>query len=648
MSTVSQKIVMAIAGLLVVVSQGFAEVGDGWGYYGGNEKGAQYSSADQINLKNVTKLKEAWRFRTGEMSQGSKDGYSFQATPIIVRGTMYVSTGSGIIIAIDPKEGTERWRYDPKLDRTKHTSETANRGVTSWIDSSRNDGDECFHRIYVGTLDSRLISVDGATGKPCADFGINGEVDLSKDVRLVESNSFEYSVTSPPVIVGDTIITGSSIGDNRGVELELGIVRGFNARTGQLLWGFDPIPRNESNPVYSTWRPEEAKKSGAANAWAPLSVDSELGIVYVPTGSVSPDFYGGEREGDNRYANSLVALDASNGTVIWHQQLVHHDVWDYDLPAQPTLVDLERDGKIIPAVIQATKMGMLFTFNRLTGEPVFEIEERPVPQGGVMGEHLSKTQPFPVAPPPLVSHAPVTADDAFGLVLFDKWDCERQFESLRSEGIYTPPSLQGTIMMPAYAGGFNWGGIAFDPNSQVVVVNTIEMPNVVQLIKRDGFMAQARSGEYPESEFARQTGTPYGMRRQLIMSPLGIPCSQPPWGRLAAVDMRLGKILWQVPFGTIEDIAPAFVPNLKLGVPGIGGPIITAGGIVFIGAAVDDYLRAFDVKTGEELWKGRLPAGGQATPMTYIIDGKQYVVIAAGGHKDAGTTPGDYVVAFSL
>jgi quinoprotein glucose dehydrogenase len=293
-------------------------------------------------------------------------------------------------------------------------------------------------------------------------------------------------------------------------------------------------------------------------------------------------------------------------------------------------------------------MGLLFTFNRVTGEPIFEIEERPVPQGGVMGEHLSPTQPFPVAPPPLLSHAPVTADDAFGLVLFDKWSCERQFESLRSEGIYTPPSLEGTIMMPAYSGGFNWGGVAFDPETQVAVVNTIEMPNVVQLIRRDDFLPRARSGEHPGSEFARQTGTPYGMRREIILSPLGVPCSQPPWGRLAAVDMTEGKILWQVPFGTIEDIAPAFVPNLELGVPGIGGPIVTAGGIIFIGAAVDDYLRAFDVKTGKELWKGRLPAGGQATPMTYIVNGKQYVVIAAGGHKSFGTTPGDYVVAFSL
>ncbi|MBQ75841.1 MAG: hypothetical protein CMQ20_12580 [Gammaproteobacteria bacterium] len=371
-------------------------------------------------------------------------------------------------------------------------------------------------------------------------------------------------------------------------------------------------------------------------------------MVYIPTGTVSPDFYGGEREGDNRYANSLVALDARTGAVVWHQQLVHHDVWDYDLPAQPTLADLKHDGKVIPAVIQGTKMGMLFTFNRVTGEPVFAIEERPVPQGGVLGEHLSKTQPFPVAPPPLVSHAAISEDDAFGLVLVDKWDCARQIKPLRSDGIYTPPSLEGSIIKPGYGGGINWGGIAFDPERQIAVAKTLTLPVVVQLIKREELASVYKSNKYPDSQFARQTGTPYGMRRELLMSFLGASCGQAPWGQLSAVDMVLGEILWQVPLGTIEDLAPAFVPNLELGTAGLGGPIITAGGLAFIGTAMDDYLRAFDLKTGREVWKGRLPAGGQATPMTYMLDGKQYVVIAAGGHPVVGTTLGDYVVVFSL
>ncbi len=639
---------MAWLSALFLAGQVFAETQVGWEYYGSTEKGTRYSTATQINLANVTKLQEVWRYRSGEMSQGSVDGYSFQATPILVRGLLYISTGSGIIIAVDPVEGTEVWRYDPKLDRTRATSETANRGVTSWVDSTREEGDLCFHRIYVGTLDSRLISVDGETGKACTDFGDAGELDLSRNVRLVESDAYDYSVTSPPVIVGDSIIVGSSIGDNGGVELEYGIVRSFDARTGELRWRFDPIPRNKDDPMYTSWQADQVAKTGAANAWAPLSVDTKLGLVYVPTGSASPDFYGGERLGDNRYANSLVALNANTGEIVWYQQLVHHDVWDYDLPAQPTLVELKHGEDLISAVIQATKMGMLFTFNRLTGEPVFDIEERQVPQGGVPGEHLSRTQPFPVAPPPLMSHAPVTAGDAFGFLLLDEWACARQFKALRSQGIYTPPSLEGTIMMPAYTGGVNWGGIAFDSVRQIAVVNTLEIPAVVQLIERKNLMPVYQSGDFPDSEFARMAGTPYGMRREIIMSPLGVPCGKPPWGRLAAVDMVEGKILWQVPLGTIEDLAPALVPDLELGVPGIGGPMVTASGIVFIGAAADDYLRAFDLRNGKELWRGRLPAGGQATPMTYVVDDRQYVVIAAGGHRGAGTTPGDYLIAYSL
>jgi len=634
--------------LLTLPTPGGENHAGSWSHYGGSEKGLQHTSLNQINKSNVTQLKEAWRYRTGELSQDARSGYSFQTNPILVRNTLYLSTGSGIIIALDPVQGTEKWRYDPELDRSRSTSETANRGVSSWIDNTRKEGEACYHRIYIGTLDSRLISVDGSNGKPCADFGMNGELDLSKDVRLVQRDSYEYSVTSPPVIVGDILISGSSIGDNSAVELERGIVRGFDARTGALLWSFDPIPRNESDPAFAGWNANEAIRNGAANAWAPLSADSALGLVYVPTGSASPDFYGGEREGDNLYANSLVALDVKTGAVRWYQQLVHHDVWDYDLPSQPTLVELERNGTTIPAVIQATKTGLIFTFNRITGEPIFEIEERSVPQDGVPGEHLSKTQPFPVAPPPLLSHVKVTADDAWGMLLFDEWNCEKQFEALRSEGIYTPPSLQGTIMLPSYIGGVNWGGVAFHPGKQIAVVRVTEVANVVQLIKREEFVAEARSGKYPDSQYTAQSGTPYGMRREVLTSPLGTPCTKPPWGWIKAIDMREGKILWQVPHGTIEDLAPAPVPNLELGVPGIGGPMTTAGDLIFIAAAMDDYLRALDIANGEELWKARLPAGGQATPMSYMVNNKQYIVIAAGGHRGAGTTMGDYLVAYTL
>lgn len=627
--------------------------GDGWGHYGGGQHGLQYSSLAQINKDNVNRLTEVWRHRTGELGAGMSKPFAFEANPILVEGRLYLPTGSAIVMALDPATGKEIWRHDPQIDRSKRYAEIANRGVTSWIDPEAAAGAPCRHRIFVGTLDARLIALDGATGQPCAGFGEDGEIYLNRDVRTVragQSSSVNYTVTSPPVVVGGVLVVGSAIGDNRKVESELGIVRGIDARSGAEIWRWNPIPRSAGDPAFATWAPGEAAKNGAANAWPPLAADSALGLVYVPTGSPSPDFYGGEREGDNLYANSLVALRAATGEMVWHQQLVHHDVWDYDLPAQPTLVQLSHNGKIIPAVLQATKMGLIFSFNRETGEPIFAIEERAVPQGGVPGEHLSKTQPFPVAPPPVVRHGPVTGDDAWGLLYFDTRACRARIENMRSEGIYTPPSLEGTIGLPGFAGGINWGGIAFDPAAQIAVVNTIDGPMEVTLIPRDKMKQVRESGEFGGEGFSRQSGTPYGLHRAPLMSPLGVPCTKPPWGNLTAIDMEKGAILWQVPLGTIEDMAPAIVPNFAYGVPSLGGPIITAGGLIFIGAAMDNYIRAYDLENGEELWRGRLPAGGQATPMTYYLEStaKQYVVIAAGGHAGLGTTPGDYVIAYAL
>ncbi|MEP6391348.1 MAG: pyrroloquinoline quinone-dependent dehydrogenase [Halioglobus sp.] len=630
-------------------SVSYADEHTQWPHYGGSLGGGQYSDIKQINASNVGSLQPAWILRTGEMSKNAARPYGFQTNPILFDGKLLLSTSSGIVIAAEPSTGRELWRYDPELDRSRRPAEIGNRGVSAWQDPLALDDVACATRIYIGILDSRLIALDGTTGQPCSDFGNEGAIYLNRDVRLRESDSLEYSITSPPVIVGDTLISGSSVGDNGAVELELGIVRGFDARTGIQRWQWDPIPRNPNTPGHSQWQPEQARATGAANAWAPLAADEARDLVFIPTGSASPDFYGGERLGDNRWANSLVALKASTGEFVWGQQLVHHDVWDYDLPAQPVLVDLDRDGTTIPAVIQATKMGMLFTFHRETGAPLFAIEERAVPQSDVPGEQLSPTQPFPVAPPPLSRQHLVTEADSWGLAGFDRWLCAREFSRYRSEGIYTPPSIQGTLMLPSYGGGMNWGGIAFDPLTQTVVANSNEFATVVALIPRNQFESLARSGEYPDSEFAQQSGTPYGMRRQPVLSVLGTPCLAPPWGTISAVDMKAGTIIWQKPLGTIEDLAPAPVPNLELGVPIMGGPIVTAGGLIFTAGAADNYLRALDLESGEELWKGRLPAGGQATPMTYIdSSGKQFIVIAAGGHPGLGTTPGDYVVAFAL
>ncbi len=621
-----------------------------WVHYGGGQHGMQYSSLSQISRENVGDLEEAWRYRTGELGEGHREPFAFQANPILVEGRLYLPTGSAIVIALDPATGEEIWRHDPEIDRSKPHAEIANRGVTSWLDPEASPDSPCRHRIFVGTLDARLIALDGKDGKPCESFGDGGEIWLNKDVRAEEGTWVNYTVTSPPVFVDDVVVVGSAIGDNRAVESELGIVRGIDARTGEERWRWDPIPRTPDDPAYATWLPDEAARNGSANAWAPLAADPELGLVYVPTGSASPDFYGGEREGDNLYANSLVALKAATGEIAWYRQLVHHDVWDYDLSAQPTLVDLEHDGEVIPAVLQGTKTGHIFSFNRATGEPVFEIEERPVPQGGVEGEHLSPTQPFPVAPPSIARHSAVTEGDAWGMLFFDKRACRKRIARLSPGGLYTPPTLDGIAQIPGYGGGINWGGLAFEPDEQTVVTFSMDLPMEVALIPRDELRATIESGEFDGFDFARMSGTPYAMRRSLLSSPLDVPCMAPPWGVLAAVDMREGTIKWQRSVGSIQDVAPAIVPNLELGMAGLGGPIVTAGGVVFMAAVMDDYLRAFDLDDGQTLWEARLPAGGQATPMTYFLEetGKQYVVIAAGGHARIGTTPGDYVIAYAF
>lgn len=631
---------------VVALGQDFGQ----WSHYGGNQHGTQYSSLSQINRDNVVRLEELWRYRTGELGQRTERGFAFQANPIHVEGRLYVVTGSAIVIALNPASGQEIWRYNPEIQRDISYAEVANRGVTSWIDETAGLHEECRHRIFVGTLDARLIALDGSNGKRCSRFGNSGEIYLDQDIRADSEGWRNYTITSPPAIVDGVLIVGSAVGDNNEVESELGIVRGIDARTGKERWRWDPIPRDENDPAYATWNPDEAAKNGSANAWPPLAADTDLGLVYVPTGSPSPDFFGGEREGDNLYANSLVALHAATGEVAWYQQLVHHDLWDYDLASQPTLVDLERNGQSIPAVLQGTKTGFIFTFDRRNGEPIFEIEERAVPQGAVEGEHLSPTQPFPVAPPPLTRRAPITGDDAWGILYFDKRGCRKRLAGLRSEGIFTPPSLGGTVLLPSYAGGINWGGIAFDPARQVAVTFSLDLPMEVALIPRADYKATHDSGEYDNQQFTAQEGTPYGMRRGAILSALDMPCIQPPFGTLFAIDMTTGDISWRASFGTIQDVAPAIVPNLDVGMPGFGGPIVTAGGLVFIGAVMDDYLRAFDVETGAKLWQARLPAGGQATPMTYLDtgSGRQIVVIAAGGHPNMGTTMGDYVVAFAL
>jgi quinoprotein glucose dehydrogenase len=626
-----------------------------WSAYGSDGNGRRYAPLAEITPANVDGLALAWTFRTGELGDGfgrAHDALTFEATPLFVDGTLYFPTATGKVFALDPVLGTERWHFDAAVDKSRDYSEMASRGVSYWRDTDAAADAACSRRLIFATIDARLFAIDAKTGQRCTDFGANGEVALAKGVRLVERQLGNYQVTSPPAIAGNVAIVGSSIGDNRGTDIEIGVVRAFDVRSGREIWHWDPIPRaakipaDAANPDFGDIDGQQAHWTGAANAWAPFAVDAARGLVFIPTGSASPDFFGGERPGDDRWADSLVALRAATGELVWAKQLVHHDLWDYDTASQPMLVDLDRGGAKVAAVVQLTKTGQVFVFDRESGAPVFPIEERAVPQDVVAGETPSPTQPFSSLPP-LVPHAPVKPDDAWGLTFYDRGACRDKIAKLKSEGIFTPPSLEGSIERPGYAGGSNWGGGAWDPERHLLIANVMDLPMVVALIPREKLGEQYDSGLYKGWEFARQTGTPYAMRRRFLDSPLGVPCTAPPWGKLVAVDLAQGKIAWDKPLGTSRDKAPWPFWSLE-GAPNIGGPLTTAGGLVFIGATTDNFLRAFDTTTGEKRWEMRIPAGAQATPMSYEAGGRQFVVVAAGGHAKLDTTRGDYVLAFAL
>jgi quinoprotein glucose dehydrogenase len=602
---------------------------NGWSAYGHDPGGTRYSQLKQVTRANVAKLKVAWTYHTGALQPETRlnEKAAFEATPILVNGALYLSTPYNQVIALDPATGAEKWKFDPQVSRTHGYSEVTSRGVAAWTDRSGAKDAPCHLRIFEGTIDARLLAIDGQTGKLCADFGDAGQVDLTQGVDFRKSYRGDYEVTSAPTVVGDVVITGSSIGDNSAVSTERGVVRGYETRTGKLLWTWDPIP----------WADRQKVRTGAANAWSTIAADEKRGLVFIPTGSASPDYYGGERPGDNRWANSVVALKASTGEFVWGFQVVHHDLWDFDVASEPTLIQFR--GKAAVAV--TTKIGNVFVLDRETGKPLVTVEERAVPKSDIPGEDAAPSQPIP-AWSAMVPQK-LTAADAWGPTPeMRKW-CQEKIESYRNDGLFTPPTLKGTISFPGNIGGVNWGSAAWDPVRNILIANTNRVAAVAKLIPREDLAAARQKPDEMAwgGEFAPQRGTPYGMHRDWLISPSKMPCNPPPWGALVAFDLQTGKLRWEAPLGSMDPGAPP-------GSISFGGPMATAGGLIFTAAALDPHLHAFDADTGKEVWTVELPASAQSTPMTYQWQAKQYIVICAGGHGKMKSKMGDSVVAFRL
>ncbi len=553
---------------------------------------------------------------------GRRHVVPFESTPIVIDGALYFSTPSNRVIALDAETGKEIWRFDPQAGRAGPRHFFQHRGVAYWRGKSGDDG-----RILYGTFDGRLIALDAKTGKPCREFGKDGTVDLRAGIADAYPGA-EYSVTSPPAIYQDLVITGAAVPEypSKGPS---GQVRAFDVRSGKLAWTFHTIPR-PGELGHESWEGDAWKERTGANVWSIMSVDLERGLAFLPIGSASYDFYGADRKGLDLFSNSLVALDAASGKLVWYYQMVHHDIWDYDMPAQPVLITVRRDSRDIPAIAQLTKMGFVFILDRLTGKPLFPVEERPVPNSDVPGEAAWPTQPSPVKPPPLVRQS-FSEGDLSTVTLESNRYCAQLFQSLESHGMYTPYGRKLTLVVPGTLGGANWSGASFDRASGYLFVNANEVGAVGAMEPQaaDAPVRYRRASK--EGEYAR-----FWDEHQW-------PCQKPPWGTLNAVDVNKGEIVWKVPIGVVDGL------KTTTGTPNLGGSIVTDGGVVFIGATTDSRFRAFDARTGEQLWVGDLEASAYATPMTYLgkKTGKQFVVIAAGGGGYFIGKVSDVLVAFA-
>lgn len=625
-----------------------------WPYYGGNQGGQRFVKSAQINKDNVSQLEPVWTYRiSGESAQNtpSEQTLSTEATPIEVDGRLFFCSSTNIVISLDAVTGKELWRYHPSVTLDPATHKVC-RGIA--YHQNQDESATCNSRLLMGTLDNRLIAINAITGEPCTGFGVNGMVDLNEGLGDLLSG-YIYS-TSPPTILNGIIVVGSFVLDNQSTDEPSGVVRGFDVVSGESIWAWDLLNPKGLSPAGQN----ESYTRNTPNVWSVASVDQELGLIFLPTGNTPPDFFGGQRSvAQDRYNSSIVALDIHTGDVRWSFQTVNHDIWDLDIASQPVVVNWLSQSKTIPALIVPTKRGEIFILDRRSGESITKIEQRPVPQNPAAGEWLSPTQPYSVGFP---SFAPADLGETsmWGATPLDQLWCRIKFRQSRYEGQFTPQSTMGTITFPGAFGVINWGSVSLDPERMLMIVNTSYMPWYQKLIARSEANTlgiapwgtpspNGKAGHTGREIYYAQSGTPYAIDSGPFLSPLGLPCNAPPWGELSAVDLKTREILWQRPLGTTRDVAPFGLP-LATGVFNIGGSITTSGGVTFIAATIDNFLRAFDVDTGKELWKTRLPAGGQATPISYVSreTGRQYVVIAAGGHGPLMTKPGDYILAYSL
>jgi quinoprotein glucose dehydrogenase len=624
---------------------------DDWRSYGRTEFGQRYSPLAQITPANVRDLKVAWTFRTGD-SQGPNDSLetTFEVTPIKVKDTLYLCSQHQRLFALDAKTGALRWSYDPKLVDNPTFQHLTCRGVSyhesepGALDSAGAPApSDCPRMIFLPVNDGRMIGLNADNGALCQSFGDHGTIDLQEGMG-VKTAGF-YEPTSPPVISDKILVVAGAVIDNYSTEEPSGVIRGFDIHTGMLVWAWDSGAQDENALPSATHR----YTNNSPNSWMTASYDAKLGLVYLPMGVQTPDIWGGNRSDlAERYSSALVALDINTGKRAWSYQTVHHDLWDMDLPSQPTLVDLPTADGIVPAVIQPAKSGNLFVLDRRTGQPIVPAPERPVPQGAAPGDRVAATQPF--SDLTFRPEQKITGADMWGATIFDQLACRIMFHRMRYEGTFTPPSLQGTLVFPGNLGMFEWGGVAVDPVRQIAIANPMTMPFVSKLIPRGPDNPDAPNGAHPSgSEIGVQPmyGAPYGVVLHPFTSPIGLPCMRPPWGYMAAVNLKTKQIAWMHRNGTIRDNSPLPLP-FKMGVPMLGGPMTTAGGVAFLTGTSDYFIRAYDVTNGDQLWEDRLPAGGQSTPMTYAVDGRQYVVTAAGGHGSFHTKTGDYVIAYAL